>query len=184
MLDDLLKRIWAQLAIPVGPVRNPFRLMQLATLDQQGWPVSRTVVLRSVDAGAGALYFYVDKRSAKCAQITAEPRVALTALSPCGVMQIRLQGLANLVKEAGQLQRCWGAARDKTQALFRHGAVPGQVIESPESACAITVDGFKHFAMMQIEATALEWLDLAQPVQQRARFERRQGGWHASWLAP
>ena len=38
--------------------------------------------------------------------------------------------------------------------------------------------------MMQIEATALEWLDLAQPVQQRARFERRQGDWHASWLAP
>ncbi|WP_085677606.1 MULTISPECIES: pyridoxamine 5'-phosphate oxidase family protein [unclassified Pseudomonas] len=184
MLDDLLQRIWAQLAIPVGPVRNPFRLMQLATLDAHGWPDARTVVLRSVDAGAGALYFYVDKRSAKCAQVSAEPRVALTALSPCGVLQVRLQGLAKLVDDAEQLQRCWCAARDKTQALFRHGAVPGQVIDSSESARATTADGFEHFAMMRIEATALEWLDLAQPVQQRARFERRQGDWQAAWLAP
>lgn len=57
MLDDLFQSIWAQLAIPVGPVRNPYRLMQLSTLDEQGWPASRTVVLRDADARAGALYF-------------------------------------------------------------------------------------------------------------------------------
>ncbi|MFJ4453306.1 hypothetical protein ACIP1G_05360 [Pseudomonas sp. NPDC089392] len=71
MLHDLLQRIWAVLAIPAGPVRNPYRLMQLSTLDEQGWPVSRTVVLRDVDALAGTLYFYADRRSAKKAPTSA-----------------------------------------------------------------------------------------------------------------
>ncbi|MNM25769.1 pyridoxamine 5'-phosphate oxidase [compost metagenome] len=184
MLDDLLQCIWAQLAIPVGPVRNRYRLMQLSTVDEQGWPVSRTVVLRDVDVSAGALYFYADRRSAKCTQIAAEPRVALTALSPCGLTQVRMQGLASLVEDIGQRQRCWSAARDKTQALFRHGAVPGQVVESPESAYACSQDGFEHFALMCIEAQTVEWLDLTQPVQQRARFRRNEGLWQSSWLAP
>lgn len=184
MLDDLFQRIWAQLAIPVGPMRNPYRLMQLSTLDEQGWPASRTVVLRDVDASAGTLYFYADRRSAKCAQMTADPRVALTALSPCGLTQVRMEGLASLVEDLAQRQRCWSAARDKTQALFRHGAVPGQTIANPESAYARSQDGFEHFAIICIKPQALEWLDLTQPVQHRTRFRHREGMWHSSWLAP
>lgn len=184
MLDDLFQSIWADLAIPVGPVRNPYRLMQLSTLDERGWPVCRTVVLRDVDALAGALYFYADRRSAKCAQIAVDPRVGLTALSPCGLTQVRMEGLASLVEDSGLRQRCWSAARDKTQALFRHGAVPGQVIEHPESAYERSQDGFEHFAVICVEPRALEWLDLARPVQQRARFLRHEGLWQSSWLAP
>ena len=184
MLDDLFQGIWAQMAIPVGPVRNPYRLMQLSTLDEQGWPESRTVVLRDVDTRAGALYFYADRRSAKCAQIAAGPRVSLLALSPCGLTQIRMQGAATLVEDIGQRQRCWAAARDKTQALFRHGAVPGQVIESPESAYERSQDGFEHFAIICIKPQVLEWLDLTRPVQQRARFFRHEGLWQSVWLAP
>ncbi|PJI75144.1 pyridoxamine 5'-phosphate oxidase [Pseudomonas asiatica] len=184
MLDDLFQSIWAQLAIPVGPVRNPYRLMQLSTLDEQGWPASRTVVLRDADARAGALYFYADRRSAKCTQIAVDPRVALTALSPCGLTQVRMEGLATLVEDIEYRRRCWSTARDKTQALFRHGAVPGQVIESPEVAYERIQGGFEHFAILCIEPRALEWLDLTRPVQQRARFLRHEGLWQSCWLAP
>jgi hypothetical protein len=184
MLDDLFQSIWAQMATPVGAVRNPYRLMQLSTLDEQGWPVSRTVVLRDVDVHAGALYFYADRRSAKCAQIAIDPRVALVALSPCGSTQVRMEGLATLVEDLGQRRRCWSAARGSTQALFRHGAVPGQVVESPDSAYERFQDGFEHFAIICIEPRALEWLDLTRPVQQRARFLRHAGSWQSSWLAP
>ncbi|MNH34018.1 hypothetical protein D3C79_945850 [compost metagenome] len=95
-----------------------------------------------------------------------------------------MEGQANLLNDIAQRQRCWSAARDKTQALFRHGAVPGQVIASPESAYEHTQDGFEHFAIICIELRALEWLDLTRPVQQRARFLRHEGLWQCSWLAP
>ncbi|MEE1924659.1 pyridoxamine 5'-phosphate oxidase family protein [Pseudomonas sp. 148P] len=184
MLDDLFQFIWTQLAIPVGPVRNPYRLMQLSSLDEQGWPVSRTVVLRDADARAGALYFYADRRSAKCTQIAVDPRVALTALSPCGLTQVRMQGLATLIEDPGHRLSCWSAARDKTQALFRHGAVPGQEVERPEVAYESIQDGFDNFAIVCIEPRVLEWLDLTRPVQQRARFLRHEGSWQSTWLAP
>lgn len=184
MLDVLFQRIWADLAIPVGAQRNPFRLMQLATIGPQGWPKCRTVVLRGVDQSACALFFYADRRSALCAQLLAEERVALTALSPCGVMQVRLEGSASLVDDLSQRQRDWQQARGKTQALFRHGSVPGQVIDTPEHGDEPAGDGFEHFAIIRVQATTVEWLDLSRAIHQRARFVRRQAHWQPTWLAP
>lgn len=184
MLDVVFQRIWSDLAIPVGAERNPFRLMQLATIGPQGWPKCRTVVLRSVDQNAGTLCFYADQRSALCAQLLADERVALTALSPCGVMQVRIEGAANLVDDLAQRQHCWQQARDRTQALFRHGGIPGQIIDTPEQACEHLQEGFKHFAIIRVQMKSLEWLDLSRTIHQRARFVRQQAHWQSSWCAP
>ncbi|EPJ2809309.1 pyridoxamine 5'-phosphate oxidase family protein, partial [Pseudomonas putida] len=71
MLDLILAKVWSDLSIPVGGIPNPYRLMQLATVNTEGQPKVSTVVLRHADACTKSIIFYVDKRSAKLAEILA-----------------------------------------------------------------------------------------------------------------
>jgi pyridoxamine 5'-phosphate oxidase len=59
------------------PVRP---LMTLSTLTASGYPDARTVLLSEFDSRG--LYFHTDSRSRKVADVTADPRVALTLVWP------------------------------------------------------------------------------------------------------
>src|SRR3546814_19981312 len=56
----------------------------------------RTVVLRTVDSEARALWFYTDLRSRKIGEIQAEPRIALLFHSLSSHPQLRVQAEATL----------------------------------------------------------------------------------------
>ncbi|CAM3947236.1 Pyridoxamine 5'-phosphate oxidase-related FMN-binding [Pseudomonas reidholzensis] len=181
MLDEILARIWSDLTTAIGQGSNPYRLMQLATVDAHGQPDTSTVVLRDADTLTGTVLFFVDKRSAKYTQLRGNPRVALVALAPGATQQLRLQGQAS---ERPDTPRYWQQARATTQALFRHGGVPGAVIDSPAAAYRQPEDGLQHFAVISVRVNRLEWLDLTRPVHQRARFVRQADDWQAHWIAP
>jgi len=67
------------------PVRP---LMTLSTISSSGYPDARTVLLSEFDAEG--LYFHTDSRSRKVADLTGEPRVALTLVWPG--RQLTVQG--------------------------------------------------------------------------------------------
>ncbi|WP_375426082.1 pyridoxal 5'-phosphate synthase [uncultured Friedmanniella sp.] len=80
---------WARSWLPADddPVRP---LMTLATLGLDGWPAARTVLLSSVsDVG---LRFHTDARSAKVAELAADPRVSLVIAFPERAQQLVVQG--------------------------------------------------------------------------------------------
>ncbi|GLK18087.1 pyridoxine/pyridoxamine 5'-phosphate oxidase [Herbiconiux flava] len=72
--DELLS-VW--LPSNDDPVRP---LMTLSTVSSSGYPDARTVLLSEYDDTG--LYFHTDSRSRKVADVTANPRVALTLLWP------------------------------------------------------------------------------------------------------
>lgn len=184
MLDLILAKVWSGLSIPVGSTPNPFRLMQLATVDIDGQPKVRTVVLRHADESTRSIIFYADKRSAKLAEIRAEPRVAMTCVDPTGKLQLRMEGLAEPVSDVSRLAQHWQQARASTQALFRHGRLPGEAISSPCAVYETHVEGFENFALVVVHLRKIEWLDLSQNIHQRARFILQDEHWQAGWLAP
>jgi pyridoxine/pyridoxamine 5'-phosphate oxidase len=184
MLDLILAEVWSNLAIPVGGSPNPFRLMQLATVNAEGQPKVSTVVLRHADESTKSIIFYVDKRSAKLAEILAEPRVGITAIDPSGKRQLRLEGLGKPVSDVSLLAKHWEQARGRTQALFRHGRIPGESISSPSVAYETHREGFKNFAVLAVHLRQIEWLDLTQDIHQRARFILQGEHWQAGWIAP
>lgn len=65
-------------------------LMTLATVDADGWPNARTVLLSSVDERGPA--FHADARSAKIAEADATGRAALTVHLPAQARQVVVQG--------------------------------------------------------------------------------------------
>jgi pyridoxamine 5'-phosphate oxidase len=66
--------------------------VQLATVDADGAPDARTVLLTAADEGGFA--FHTDARSRKAAHIRAEPRVALVVLWPGFTRQLVIRGVA------------------------------------------------------------------------------------------
>lgn len=66
--------------------------MILSTVDSEGRPDARTVLLSEFDAAG--FYFHTDSRSRKVADITANPAVALTFLWPGFTRQLVVQGRA------------------------------------------------------------------------------------------
>ena len=183
MLDLILTKVWSDLSLPVGGIPNPFRLMQLATVNAEGQPKVSTVVLRHADESTKSIIFYADKRSAKCAEILAEPRVGITSVDPSGKLQLRMKGRGEPVSDVSLLTKHWEQARGRTQALFRHGSIPGEAISAPSSAYETHLEGFENFALVTVHLRKIEWLDLTQDIHQRARFILQGEHWQAGWIA-
>ncbi len=67
-------------------------LMTLSTIDADGFPRSRTVMLSEFDGER--FYFHTDALSRKVADLAGDPRVSLTLLWPGFTRQIVVQGVA------------------------------------------------------------------------------------------
>ena len=81
-LPKLLDQAWSLLEEGQADGQSPFRLMSLATVDGEGQPKARHVVLRGVDRGAKNLEFHTDISSSKCAELQANPQAQLLFWDP------------------------------------------------------------------------------------------------------
>ncbi|MCK6066655.1 MULTISPECIES: pyridoxine/pyridoxamine 5'-phosphate oxidase [Microbacterium] len=72
--------------------------MTLSTIDEDGYPRARTVLLTEFDGER--LYFHTDAESRKVADLAANPRVALTLLWPAFTRQMVVQGIAERAGDA------------------------------------------------------------------------------------
>lgn len=75
-------------------VKDTPNAMVLSTVDPQGWPDSRVVLLKGLDKGQ--FVFYTNYYSAKGLQLAANPQAALNFYWPEQMRQIRVRG--NVVK--------------------------------------------------------------------------------------
>jgi pyridoxamine 5'-phosphate oxidase len=78
--------------------------MDLATVDAEGFPRTRTVLLSEFDGER--LYFHTDAESRKVADLAVDPRVSLTLLWPAFTRQIVVQGIAERAAD-GEIARVY-----------------------------------------------------------------------------
>ncbi|MDQ1131315.1 pyridoxamine 5'-phosphate oxidase family protein [Microbacterium sp. SORGH_AS_0888] len=74
-----------------GPDEDPMRMV-VATIDADGFPRSRTLLLSEFDGER--FFFHTDARSRKVTDLRADPRVSLTVLWPDFSRQLVVQGTA------------------------------------------------------------------------------------------
>lgn len=84
---------WLEEAIAAG-IREP-HAMTLSTVDENGWPDARILILKNVDARGW--HFAIKAESPKARQTSAQPHVALTFYWPALGRQVRLRGPAILL---------------------------------------------------------------------------------------
>lgn len=88
-MQDLLET-WLDEARQSDP--DDYNAMTLSTVDGEGHPDARVVLLRDVDREGTGFLFYTNYRSAKGRQLTANPAAALTFFWPSLERQLRVRG--------------------------------------------------------------------------------------------
>ncbi|WP_375465252.1 pyridoxamine 5'-phosphate oxidase family protein [uncultured Methylobacterium sp.] len=190
--DDLVAaqaELWRLLADGVAHGRSPFHTPSLATVDGQGRPRARTVVLRMVDAEAGLLRFHCDRRSDKAAELARHASCALHAYDRQAKVQIRIEGRASLHTFDATAEAAWAGSRAMSRVCYGIDPRPGTGLAAggayavPDEAEAPTV-GRPNFCAVAVEAEALDFLYLDRRGHRRAAWRRERDGWTGTWLVP
>ena len=189
-LDDIHADIWQALAAGAGPQRSPLTMWQAATNgigESAGMPQVRTVVLRDADEQGGSISFHTDARSAKVAELRADSRIALTGIDLGNLLQIRLEGRAQICTNDAERRAIWNAARPHTLILYRTPFAPGTPLDAPAAGHAGEPngdDGYANFCVIRVVLDKLEHLDISPDGHQRAVFRRNGDDWRGGWIAP
>jgi hypothetical protein len=164
---------------------SPWRNLALASVGLDGSPQIRTVVLRAFDSGACRLDVHTDIRSAKHAELTANPLAALHGWDSADHIQLRLAGRVTLHNRDVVTAQAWADLRPASRATYRVQPGPGTRLEQPESVAeADEADAYACFCVVRLQLARLEYLHLGQTSHRRARFQWEHGAMTAMWLVP
>ncbi|MEB3264559.1 MAG: pyridoxamine 5'-phosphate oxidase family protein [Synechococcus sp.] len=163
------------------------RWLQLATVAPDGTPRVRTLVFRGW-AGAAALDLLTDGRSAKRAELEAQPAVELCWLLPRARCQFRLRGSVAVLPaaiEQPERERHWQNLTPEGRALWAWPP-PGMPLQE-EAAFAATLPPDaplpEHFRLLRCALEQVELLELSGVPHHRRRWSR-DGGWCEERLNP
>ena len=188
-LDASLAEAWRLLEDGPRLRRNAFHMPALATVDAQGHPQVRTVVLREADRVGGTLRFHCDRRSRKAAEISTSARAALHGYDSDAKVQIRVTGRAVLHTGDALADDAWAGSMAMSRVCYGTDPAPGTLLPAgeayalPDTDAAIAL-GRPHFAAVVIRAETLDFLYLDRRGHRRAAWTRDGAGWSGAWLAP
>lgn len=178
-VEGIWHAVWQGLAAGVADPRHPARLPCFATVDPDGWPEARTVVLRSADPAQASVTVHTDLYSDKITSLRATPRAALVIWDKEAALQIRLQ--ARVILWSGADTRAlWDRIPDHAQQSYGVSPPPGTPI-ADSLAYRKTPDPAS-FAVLDCEVTSVDAVHLG-TSHRRARFSRERA-WQGEWLSP
>ncbi|RPE01354.1 pyridoxamine-phosphate oxidase [Candidatus Pantoea deserta] len=170
-LDEIDNDCWTALENGAKEPECGFHFLTVASVDQQGKPQARTMVLRDVDRVNRTLEIHTDMRSPKWRALGVNQDV--TVLGYCNKIQLRLQGTAELHAAHSEVAaNAWQRLSPRTQQTYAGGA-PGSdtAISSGDKG-----DPENNFGVMLIRISLLDWCQLARENNQRALLHYRADG--------
>lgn len=192
--DDLpasYEEAWTMLTRAKVDRRSAFHTPTIATVDAQGCPQLRTVVLRGADKSAALLRFHTDRRARKVAEIAAQPCVSMHFYDKKSKIQLRVTGVATAHMDGPLKEDAWAGSRDMSRECYRINKAPGTrlddandwaIPQNPEDPDL----GKENFVAVGIQVQSIEWLYLARGGHRRALFQIGEGGAlkASTWLVP
>ncbi len=194
-LDDLdpdpLRQFSAWLAEAVAAGMREPNAMALATVDPDGAPSVRMVLLKGLDAGC--FVFYTNLESRKANALEGEPRCGLSFWWDALERQVRVEGHARRVDAAtadayfaerprGSRLGAW--ASPQSRPLAERAALVRE-LAAAEARFPEEVPRPPFWGGYAVAPTALEfWQGRASRLHDRFRYEGGAGGWTRTRLAP
>lgn len=171
--DTLARRIWCEWRRAVTDRDHGWRTPVLASVDGEGAPSARTLVLRGVDEAEGMLCCYTDHRSAKVGQLRAEPRVALVFWCPRLRWQLRAAGTADVDQDSERVAAAWSQiAQEAGAGDYLAPLPPGTPLDEDHSEVAArpeTSPRAHALGIITVHVQAMDWLELNTDGHRRAR---------------
>jgi hypothetical protein len=191
-LRDAIDGVWRLLGRGSADRRSPVHTPVVASV-RDGLPETRVMVLRAADRATATLRFHTDARSPKCLSLDGGA-VSVLAYHPGEAVQLRLGGVADVVREGALVDGIWAQATPFARRCYMVEAAPGSDLSTAGSGLPPDVEGRKptlaelvparaNFALVLVRVTSIDWLHLAQTGHRRARFAVT-NGWQGDWLVP
>ncbi|PQZ82837.1 MULTISPECIES: pyridoxamine 5'-phosphate oxidase [unclassified Brevundimonas] len=181
---------WLEAAKAAEP--NDANAMTLATLDAEGVPDARIVLLKDVDARG--FTFFSNQESAKGEQLWAHPAAALVFHWKSLRRQVRVRGVVEPVSAAeadayfasrARESRIGAWASDQSRPLDSRAVLEARVAEQTESFDGQDVPRPDRWSGWRIVPQQVEfWRDRAFRLHDRLRFERDGDAWLRTRLWP
>ena len=191
--ETLLQRLTAWLDEARESDPQDYNAMTLSTVDSEGRPDARIVLLRDMDQEGRGFIFYTNYRSAKGKQLSACPAAALTFFWPGLERQLRVRGhVTPLAAEASDL---YFQSRPRPNRIGAWASEQSEVIAdrySLEQARAAAEIRFPnevprppHWGGYRLEAEAIEfWQGRPGRLHDRIRYLHKDGVWGQDRLQP
>ena len=190
VLADIIRR-WT------GAVKDRHSALHTPVVSSviDGCPASRIMVLRAATADGTAFRFHTDARSPKAHAINNGAPVSLLGYDAQARLQLIVRGKGRVETESAATDAAWQASALSSRRCYLAAHAPGTEVDDAISglpdhllARAPTADeseaGRANFAILQIEASELEWLLLTSCGNKRAVFHYVNEKWQGQWITP
>ncbi|MDC1377802.1 pyridoxamine 5'-phosphate oxidase family protein [Flavobacteriaceae bacterium] len=178
MLDSILNECKEQWVSAKKKKNHPFRFFTLATLDNDGSPHLRTVVLRGFDSELLNFIVYTDLRSKKVNELKMDKRAQFLFYDPKRMLQI-IVGVSHI--ESNLDDFIYKSIPEQSKKDYAAVEVPGSKIKSPEKVQYNFSKG--HFTQLIFKAESIEYLRLKRPNHIRASFNLI-NNWEGNFIVP
>ena len=181
-LSGIHSQIWESLQDAVTNSESGWRTCSLATVDGEGRPQNRMVVLRGADNGSRELLVFTDSRTPKWSELLENPRAELLFWNANDKRQLRCQCSVQLHESDALAGRHQDQLPEHVAGDYAALRKPGSVVE--ESKQGAEVGEKWHFGVMAFGVEEMDWLELRREGHRRAGFRWQGGKWEMNWLQP
>ncbi len=188
-LDGLRDALWGRIAGALDGSWRPWSLPTLVTVAEDGAPCARVLALRAFDADRRRFHFHTDARSDKVRHIAGDARVSLLFFDRDDAVQARFDGVAFVHHADREAADAWSNVSALRRSASLVEPAPGDPLDEPHRFDRLPAmhdadSGFTNFALVVVEAQAIDWLWLGPNDMRRARFAWIGNRWSASWVVP
>lgn len=193
-LDAAESTAWDLLENGAKSFKKPFHTPVLATVNEDGAPQARTIVMREADRETRVLRGNTDQRAPKARQLAADSRVQLLFYDVEVKVQIRVTARAELLADGPLRDGAWASSAPGSKVCYLAKGAPGSAHDGPTSGLPDFADlgqrvpndrleaGLENFAIILFHVEALDWLYLDSKGHRRALFDYVAGT--KSWVVP
>jgi general stress protein 26 len=188
-LPGVLDTLWSRIADSLDGRWRAWALPTFVTVAEDGAPRARVLALRGVDRGARRLVFHTDARADKLRDIESEQRVAVLFFDRDDAVQARFDGVCRIHHADPIAAAAWRDISALRRTACAVEAEPGSPLDAPQAFATLPTmadaeDAFTNFAVLEVEADAIDWLWFGPQDMRRARFAWIGGHWSSSWVVP
>ena len=195
-IESIEQHIWKNLVNGAVKPKDGLRSMTIGTVDDNGLPFMRTVVLRKTDEATKTLFFYTDARSRKVAHFADNQRITILFYDPH--RRLQLFAVATVIVHHGdEVARLrWSQTNAKSRLTYMSVDAPNSFADYPtvghdekyleQEPTTAESDAFEfHFMVIECRVSSMECLILQRTGNRKAIFHYENGACkEKNWLVP
>ena len=166
MTTNPIQQCMADIGLALTQRGDAWRIASLATVDSDGLPQVRKVVVRAVDVDACRVLVYTDRRSGKVSELIAQPLCSLLLWCADRQQQVRMQCRARLLSDVNMH---WARVSESHSVRdYATAMAPGTTLEDE-----VTMDlaqAEQNFCVLAFEVLGIDRLWLSREGHRRQRL--------------